>query len=266
MEKELVFKMEDRGDRKITYKFLVYGLEDYYLSLITLRFGSFLFYEALKKGLSDESYNPSFTLLHGHPSKVMSEEERHKNTITYTLQTSIIGSHFNHQIEKVGSTKYAIDNLRVTNAHYTRTKFINSLYEILEKYLEAFAVHSGEGETQTRKCSLRIALRKQPWYIMLYFLRNNASHENNLFKKIEFKAFLKELPSPFVWREIVVTNGMDGHTLRYNDLDIEELYKEIMTFIANNHLLFISKTDGTIISELDNGLLAHLEEQKKGAV
>jgi len=134
------------------------------------------------------------------------------------------------------------------NTHFIRTKFINSIYEIIFKYIEKYEkLCAGH----RNKSYLRKLLQSENWYRMLYLLRNNASHSDNLHTKVKFTGFIKELNQPRIeWKNLVVEDGMFGHKIRYNDEDLNELYNEIYNYVATNYQEFYIQPDGTIIEEL----------------
>jgi len=245
----------ERGTQPFTFNELCHQLDKYKNSFLSLQFSQHLLYEAIGKGLSSPDYNPSFRYYSGDAFKAHNDGIYDPTNIqTIDLQNHLLGEVLGDMVSrftKQGFLHNLPKHLVVNNFHFIRTKFINSIYEVLEKYIKKFASLTGQKDDKGFCCSLRKELRNEDWYVMLYLLRNNASHSDNIQTPVVFKSFLKKLNKETIsWKTIEVKNGMYGHKIRYNDEELLELYNEMIEYIIANHKIFITSLNGKVISEL----------------
>ena len=127
---------------------------------------------------------------------------------------------------------FGIETLTQNNAHFLRNKAINSIYEIIHKYLLQ------EGKQEMTK------YYSYDWFRVLNVLRNSASHADNEGRVVQFpdrdpkwkknpdKNPIKPYPDTIQWGNIKITRGQKEN-IRYSDKDLLELFKHIVSFFFN---------------------------------
>ncbi|QJD96526.1 hypothetical protein HH214_11890 [Mucilaginibacter robiniae] len=249
--KRIVIK---NGDIPLNYYTLLSFLEDYKINFFTLNFAQLLLSEEIYKGYSDSTYDrvvKFYRAGHAEIQKLHDTAYIDPNSLrTVELQKDIIQDNFN-KLTRFGAVdiESTLASLNFQNFHFIRTKFINSIYEILEKYILKYEQQFEK--SISRRTHLRNRLQMKDWYIMLYILRNTASHADGLETPFIKYSFLKSLPkNTFVWKEISVTVGMLSHQIRYNNDELLELYNELHQFIKCNFDLFTKSNRGEILTKL----------------
>ncbi len=231
-------KISTRGSKDLTYEFLIRQLTLYRGSFLSLKYAQGIMMVALREGLVNKDYNPFFQ---GYAGNVIDFYE--KNIVDQTkffkteLQKDIIDDVFKDYQNTFGTNEDAIRSINFQNYHFLRGRFINCIFEVLNKYISRY--ESQFGKTEGRKVYLRTQLQKKDWYVMLYILRNNASHADGLHTEFDLPYFLKDSKkTSFTWRTISVTKGMFAYAIRYNDEELLLLYEDMMSFIKLNYELF----------------------------
>ena len=244
-------KIEKRGDRPLDYIFLLKTLETFKISFSTLTFAAMLFIDVVKEGINNSSYNPTTLAYNGDIFDIINKNIIDDNKIVKTeLQKDILQVHIKELLVLVNNDYEAVFLfLGMNNSHFLRTKFINSIFEILSKYVLKY--ESLFKKDELRKNYLRTQLQKQDWYIILYILRNNASHADGIHTPFEKPRFLKDSKkTTFTWKTITVSIGMMSHSIRYNNEELLELYDEMVGYIVENHALFTRTNEGEKLFEL----------------
>jgi len=261
-------RLQKRGEQPLTLLYLLASLHSYKGSYQTLLFAQQLVGDNIRKALKDSEYNYSFNLYKGNiwdmEKGIIDESKYEVRDLQGHLLRNVLKLPLNKYAKSTedGKVDFEISDdqidtlvlgLSLENAHFLRTRFINSLYEALEKYIIKFSLLTGFKDD--KKCTLRLELQQQDWYIMLYLLRNQASHFDGMQTPVLFRGWIKHLNKKvFTWRNIEVTEGMDGHSIRYDDNELLELSQEIEDYINKCLDSFVKDSSGRIIPELADGI------------
>jgi hypothetical protein len=234
-----------RGDTPLTYTYLLFSLEQYKINYQTLQFAQGLLANAIRLGIEDQSYNPQYKIYEGDPFDYIENGIIDETKIvTHELQRDIIKGLFNRfQYIRSCNIEEAITSLGFQNYHFIRTRFINSVFEILEKYILKY--QSQFNKDDGKRTGLRTELQKRDWYVILYILRNNASHADGLHEDFSVPRFLKDSNrTSYKWRTITVEFDQPAHSIIYTDRELLELYDEMFQFILFNEALFTQDHKG----------------------
>ena len=231
------------GDIPLTLGFLITQFENLKISFITLNFAQQVLADVINKGLKDKSYDLKLQIYNGSYADPFDESK----VITTELQKDILDGVLGERIKFCkDDLYYLIEGLGAQNYHFIRTKFINGIFEILKKYIDKHTALCNEKATL-----LKTTLYQQDWYIMLFILRNNASHADGLHRPFQYPPFIKEKNKlSFTYKTIVIDVNQKAHSIRYNNDEILELYEDMFQFIIANQLLFLTNDEGTFLPDL----------------
>lgn len=110
--------------------------------------------------------------------------------------------------------------LFMSNAHFLRTRVINSFYETLKNWF-----------SKNHLTEWRI-LQRESWNQILHLLRNIVSHEGGgSFNEVSFPKFY---PTIVEWKTIQIRKGQLENTVRYNDKEILDLLEEGIKYLEIN--------------------------------
>ncbi|WP_342645012.1 hypothetical protein [Mucilaginibacter sp. CSA2-8R] len=250
--------VEKRGDLPLTFNYLLFSLEQYHTTYMMMLYSQMFFYKDISDVSSGQIPDKTVDYIsfdHDNMEKHMNKEVEPNQDDIYTI--SLRDHAINLQLGRfqfISGKNFddALDTINMQVGHQIRLSFINSIYETLDFYIgkyqeECDNLHKGGGKRE----HLKVTLRKQPWYIMLYILRNNVSHAHNLHKAFVKEKWLKTLPqNEFKWRTISVKVGMYGHQIRYDNKELSLLYNDMSKFIINNEDLFTKDVKGNILPGL----------------
>jgi len=238
------------GDLPLTFDTLLYFLERYKINFTTLLFAQGLLNLAFDEGVENKDYNPAFLSYHGNPTDYYEKNIIDENQIRNNDLQNLINVDLKRLMDMNGiNFRDAIDSLNLQNNHFLRARFLNSIFEVLNKYLIKY--ESQFKKDEGRKNYLRTQLQKKDWYIMLYILRNNASHADGIHTPFEAPWFLKDSKkNSFVWKTISVSTGVFAHSIRYNNDEILELFEEMFQFIMKHKDLFTMNNKGELLPAL----------------
>jgi hypothetical protein len=231
-----------RGDIPLNFESLFELMNFAYMSWKSLRFAQLMLCGMIKDGLNDTQYNPNQTAYEGDVSKPIDE----KLIVDYKLQEHLLNDILKPLREGKDNNEQVINTLNFQNCHFLRTKFINEIYEILEKYLVLYADKTGQGNGQSL---LRKSIQKEDWYRVFYQIRHHASHSNFLHTKVKFQSFIKN-ETQLVWKDIIISNGMMGHEIKYNDRHLDDIYILLKNFLYEHINLATQDTKGKRVKEL----------------
>jgi hypothetical protein len=231
-----------RGDRPLDFETLFELMTLAYISSKSLRFAQLMLSGMIKDGLNDTQYNPSQAVYEGDLFKPTDE----RFIVDYKLQEHLLDDVLKPLREGKNNDEEVINTLNYQNFHFLRTKFINEIYEILEKYLALYADKTSQVDG---KSLLRKRLQMEDWYKVFYQIRHNASHSNLLHTKVEFRSFIKN-ETQLVWKDIIISNGMMGHDIKYNDRHLDEIYHLLKNFLYDHINLATQDTNGIRVKEL----------------
>lgn len=149
------------------------------------------------------------------------------DTITIEPQDLIIEI---SKVAKENHTEYDdyIQRVMQFNAHLTRTGTLNYAYEIIKSYSD-----------KNRALKITEQLKKEKWYAVLYVLRNNASHADNMHKILSFERcewIRKQHGKSFIYDNIKITEGAPADMIRYNDRHVLSLLYSGLDYIEHSPL------------------------------
>jgi hypothetical protein len=240
-----------RWERPLTYRYLIAILENNFSIFKCMNFARSLLDEEVKKAIKDTSYNKEFHFYHGNHDEL---EAFNKSGLinplkmeVMNLQEDVIGKHIaTFRRNAPSPTMFNISMfMGLEFAHFIRTKFINVIYEVLKKYLTRY--------DQLLKASnddrnyLRKQLEKLEWYMLLSILRNNASHSDGINVPFKFPEFMSQSITSFTYLGIYVQKEMKSHSIQYQNIQLTELFYEMINFIKENEKLFTETNKGKVI-------------------
>lgn len=180
---------------------LIARFNEYYDSYLTLLFANTLLHEYLiDEGLQKDLRIKNYV--------IAPTPEKMDQCITLTGQTilDIIG--FLSTRRSYGLSEAKVDLLKM-NAHFLRTRYLNSLYEAIMNFLE--------GLDKGKRKRVSDDLFKRNWFKVLRILRDNSSHFDN-FGKITNWHWPKE--DIIKWESIEIKKTDIGNDIRYNDYEV----------------------------------------------
>jgi hypothetical protein len=235
--------LEDKGDIPLTYSLLQHHLKGYYMSYEMLHFAQIMLTDALEDVILHPEADYPYELKMGNHKEIYEDGNWSSAHIKkVSLRNDIKPLFDDFKASMNGDDRSALQTTLFLNNQYIRKKFINTIYEILEKYV---GKHESQFPAKTEKTFLRKKLQNETWYSMLMILRNAASHADGLEVYISFPKYLSKAGTTNIkWETIEATDGMLQHELRYNDEELKVLYSEMCQWIIDNRDAMIQDDKG----------------------
>lgn len=203
---------------RLTFEALMLNLHESHLVFLSSLFSSAMLGESLREeSLRKELIKKTYVMV---PEKLEDSIKIDGNLIYQTI----------FELGKLSNIPYlkSCEMLSKKMGQFIRNRFLNEPYEIIMNYLE--------GLEKSKSTKLRKILFNEPWFRILYLLRNNASHFNNYGRYIKSDWIFRE--DKVIWGTLIINKSDIGHEIRYTDREIILLMHHTINYLETNRFIF----------------------------